>query len=483
MSQRSFALGSTNTRPFPDYSPKRPTIRDSEIVHQISTAIKLRCSEPLRHTLKPFESKFRPDHLIWVLMDIRSDYRLVLDFFDWACLRREPNLEARCIVVQISVAAKDLKTAHGLIHDFWAKPNLDASIAFTHFVERLIYTYKDWSSDPHVFDIFFQVLVEARKLNEARKLFEKLLNYGLVISVDSCNLYLSRLSNTCDGLRMVVKSFTEFPELGICWNTASYNIMIHCLCHFGKIKEAHLLLLQMELRGCSPDVVSFSTMINGYCYLGELQRVLKLIEEMQIKGLKPNPYTYNSIVRLLCKTSKVVEAETILREMMNQGIVPDNVIYTTLIDGFCKMGNVAAAYRLFDEMRDLNIIPDLLTYTAIICGFCLTGKMVEAKKLFHEMLGRGLEPDEIVYTALIDGYCKAGEMKKAFSLHNNMVQMRLTPNVVTYTALADGLCKSGEIETANELLHEMCRKGLQLNITLTTQLSMVFVKQEIFCKL
>ncbi|KAJ0095118.1 hypothetical protein Patl1_16297 [Pistacia atlantica] len=464
LSQRLSASGSPNTRPFPDYSPKKPTIRDAEFVHQISTAVKLHRFEPLRRILKPYESKFRPDHVIWVLMNIRSDYKLVLDFFDWACLRKDPNLEVRCIVIQLAVASKDLKTAHWLIHEFWAKPNLDVSLSFTHFVERLIYTYKDWGSNPHVFDVFFQVLVEVRLLNEARKLFDKMLNYGLAISIGSCNLYLARLSDSYDGLGVAIRIFSEFPEVGVCWNTSSYNIIIHCLCRLGKIKEAHILLLKMELKGCLPDVISYSTVINGYCHLGELQRVLKLTEEMQIKGLKPNKYTYNSIIFLLCKSGKLVEAETVLREMMNQGIVPDNVIYTTLIDGFCKLGNVAAACKVFDEMQGLKIIPDLLAYTAIICGFCQIGKMMEADKLFHELLERGLEPDEVTYTALIDGYCKAGEIKKAFSIHNHMVQVGLTPNIVTYTALVDGLCKQGEVDTANELLQEMCRKGLQLNI-------------------
>ncbi|KAL3577729.1 hypothetical protein D5086_019233, partial [Populus alba] len=357
---------SSNTRPFPNYSPKKPTILDAQLVHQISNAIKLRHSEPLRHILKSYESKFRSDHLIWVLMNIRHDYKLALDFFDWACLRRDPNLEARCIIVQIAVASKDLKLAHDLICDFWEKPNLDFDVSFTHFVDRLIYTYKQWGSDPHVFDIFFQVLIEVGMLDEARSFFDKLLNYGVVISTDSCNLYLARLSDNFDRLRISIKVFNEFPQVGVCWNTASCNIIINSLCRLGRVKEAHCLLMQMKFRGNAPDVVSYSTVINGYCLGGELQKVLKLIQEMQMKGLKPNLYTYNSIILLLCKSGKVDDAERVLREMINQGIVPDTVVYTTLIDGFCKLGNIQAAYKLFDEMEKQRIVPDFIAYTAVI---------------------------------------------------------------------------------------------------------------------
>lgn len=272
---------SANTRPFPNYSPKKPTVKDSELVHQISNAIKLRRSEPVCRVLKPYESKFRSDHLIWVLMNIKGEYRLVLDFFEWACLRRDPTLEARCIVIQIAVASKDLKMAHQLIHDFWSKPDLDIGLSFSYILERLIYTYKDWGSDPKVFDVFFQVLVEVGLLDEGKKLFDKMLNYGLIISVDSLNIYLSKLRDHFDGFWRAIKVFFELPDVGICWNIASYNIIIHSLCQLGKIKESHRLLLQMELRGCIPDVVTYSTIIDGYCHVGRLQMVLRLIDEMQ----------------------------------------------------------------------------------------------------------------------------------------------------------------------------------------------------------
>ncbi|WZZ44288.1 hypothetical protein YC2023_040547 [Brassica napus] len=74
------------TRPFPDYSPKKPSVRDTELVHQIANVIKLRRTEPLRRSLKPYECKFKTDHLVWVLMKI---------FFEWARSRRDSTLEAQ----------------------------------------------------------------------------------------------------------------------------------------------------------------------------------------------------------------------------------------------------------------------------------------------------------------------------------------------------------------------------------------------------
>ncbi|CAF1945463.1 unnamed protein product [Brassica oleracea] len=148
------------TRPFPDYSPKKPSVRDTELVHQIANVIKLRRAEPLRRSLKPYECKFKTDHLVWVLMKIRSDYSLVLDFFEWARSRRDSTLEGLCIVTHLAVACKDLRVAHSMIRSFWERPKLSVADSFVQFFELLVYTYKDWGSDPNVFNVFFQVLVE-----------------------------------------------------------------------------------------------------------------------------------------------------------------------------------------------------------------------------------------------------------------------------------------------------------------------------------
>lgn len=85
----------TAARPFPDYSPKKSSIRDSELVQHVSTSIKQRYSEHIRRVLKPFESKIKPDHIVWVLMTIKNDYKLVIDFFDWWCQRRDPSIEGK----------------------------------------------------------------------------------------------------------------------------------------------------------------------------------------------------------------------------------------------------------------------------------------------------------------------------------------------------------------------------------------------------
>ncbi|MFQ6642043.1 hypothetical protein Gotur_017129, partial [Gossypium turneri] len=308
---------SANTRPFPDYSPKKPTVKDSEL----------------------------------------GEYTLVLDFFEWACLHRDPTLEARCIVIQIDAASKDLKMAHQLIHDFWSKLDLDI------------------------------VLVELGLLDEGKKLFDKILNYGLIISVDSLNIYLSKLRDHLDGFWRAVKVFFELPDVSSCWNTASSNIIIHSLCKLGKIKEAHRLLLQLELRGCIPDVgilsdsVVYTTLIDGFCKLGNIAFAYKLLNEMQ-------------------------EACNVFQEILGRGLEPDEFTYTALIDGYCKAGEMKKAFSLYNLMVQIGLIPNVVTYTALADGLCKCGEVDIANGVLHEMCGRGFQPNIFTYNSLVNGLYK-----------------------------------------------------------------------------
>ncbi|KAG2267263.1 hypothetical protein Bca52824_061818 [Brassica carinata] len=302
--------------------------------------------------------------------------------------------------------------ARSMISSFWERPKLNVNDSFVQFFDLLVYTYKDWGSDPHVFDVFFQLIPV-----------------------------------TC--------TLTAFKD---CDKTAAAIVVFRS---FLRISEAHHLLLLMELKGYTPDVVSYSTVVNGYCRFGELEKVWKLIEVMKDKGLKPNSYTYGSVILLLCRSCKLAEAEEAFREMIRQGIVPDTVVYTTLIDGFCKRGNIRAASKFFHEMLSLDIAPDVLTYTAVISGFCRVGDMVEAGKLFHEMLCRGLEPDSITFTEVINGYCKAGqEHEGGLVLYRGMVEKGFSVSASTYSALIKGFFKRKKFVEAREVFEQMKREGL-----------------------
>ncbi|KAK9098769.1 hypothetical protein Syun_025814 [Stephania yunnanensis] len=140
-----------------------------------------------------------------------NDFNLVLNFFNWVRLRKETSVVARCIVIHVSAALRHPKTARDLIRGFWASAGgLDIGNSFRHFVEQLVYTYKDWGSDPTIFDIVFQVLVEVGLFVKAKKLFDKMFNYGVVMSVGSCIIFRGGCRTMLIGLTWLLRFSGSF---------------------------------------------------------------------------------------------------------------------------------------------------------------------------------------------------------------------------------------------------------------------------------
>ncbi|KAL8138209.1 hypothetical protein V2J09_004210 [Rumex salicifolius] len=208
-------------------------------------------------------------------MNIKNDYKLVLDLFNWVCMRREPSLEARCIVIHIAVVSKDLNMARKLI-----------------------------------------TLVENQLLNEARSHSEV--------------------------LKDILEVFNDFLEVGVPFNTESYN------------------------EGITPNIVTYTVLVHGLCEQGDVDTANELLHEVCTRGLELNVYTYNALLHGLCKVGNMVQAEMLVEDMEVAGVRPDTVTYTTLMDAYCKSGEINKAHQL------LEILVKKKKYT-------------EAKDLFEEM--------------------------------------------------------------------------------------------------
>ncbi|KAF9591959.1 hypothetical protein IFM89_010406 [Coptis chinensis] len=325
-----------------------------------------------------------------------------------------------------------------LIQEFWRKPILNIEVSLGSFVECLVYTYKDWGSDVFVFDLFFKVLVEVGLFDEARKFFDKMLSYGVVLSVDSCNFLLSRLSNCPNGSDIVGKIFSEFPELGVCWNVVSYNIMMHALCKLERVEEALALFGEMESKGCGPDVVSYSTVIDGYCHLGELQKALELVREMRVKGMledgerllswmlekgiMPNATTYNSLMKQYCIGNNMKATTKVYRGMCGQGVVPNNNTYNILIEGHSKARNMKEACYFHSEMVGKGFGLRASSYNALIRGLLKKKRMEEARKLFEQMRTEGLVADKEIYNIFLDLNYDEGNMQMTLELCDEAIE-------------------------------------------------------------
>ncbi|TVU40113.1 hypothetical protein EJB05_13563, partial [Eragrostis curvula] len=243
-----------------------------------------------------------------------------------------------------------------------------------------------------------------------------------------------------------------FPDI------ATFNKVLHALCHKGNIMESGALLAKVLKRGMSANNFTYNIWIRGLCECGRLGEAVALVEQMGAY-IVPDVVTYNTLIRGLCKESKVRDAAQYLRRMTNKGCMPDDFTYNTIIDGYCKMGMVLEATELLKDAVFKGFMPDRVTYCSLINGLCAEGDVERALELFNEAQAKELKPDLVVYNSLIKGLCRQGLILHALQVMNEMAEDGCHPDIWTYNIIINGLCKMGNISDATVVMNDAIVKG------------------------
>lgn len=90
-------------------------------------------------------------------------------------------------------------------------------------------------------------------------------------------------------------------------NAVTYSIMICGFCRVKDLEKANDLLLEMEEKGCDPNVVIYNAPMCSFCENNELQKVFELLHKMVERELSPDASTVSMVLDLLSKDEKYRE--------------------------------------------------------------------------------------------------------------------------------------------------------------------------------
>ncbi|EPS62602.1 hypothetical protein M569_12187, partial [Genlisea aurea] len=225
------------------------------------------------------------------------------------------------------------------------------------------------------------------------------------------------------------------------------------------VKKAVEVLDEMPSYGCEPDEYVFGCLLDALCKNGSVKEASLLMEDMQMR-FKPTMKHFTSLLHGWCREGKLIEAKTVLQKMREAGFLPDIVVYNTLLAGYAAAGKIADARHLLLEMRRNSCRPTATSYTAVIRSLCAREKMAEAVQLFSEMEADGCEADVVAYTTLISGFCKRGKTGKGYELLDAMIRKGITPNNTTYSYLISAHEKEEELEECLGLAKSMRQIGV-----------------------
>ncbi|KAK4852568.1 hypothetical protein QYF36_025081 [Acer negundo] len=357
------------------------------------------------------ETTTNPTTVLQQLFNSGADTDLVLSYFDWSTreFKITYTLELTCRLLHSLSAAKMYSNIKNLLNGL-VKDESFCSVSSIFRAFSLCSGDRLCDDHSRVIDMLVVAYVRNKKPHLGFEAFKRADDYGLKLSVVSCNQLLNSLvkQSEIEGVEYVYREIMRKRKIKL--DLVSFNIVIHGLCKVGKLNEASDVIEDMKSIGVSPDAITYNTLIDGYSKKG--------------------------------KTGKLYRADAILKDMVESGIPADEFTFNILIDGFCKDRNVLAAMKVFDEMQTQGVTASLITYCSLIHGLCACGKLDEAIALRDQMMCSGLKPDIFTYSAIIKVFCKKKMVDKARELFDDLVKQGMVPTSLMYNTLVDAYCKS-----------------------------------------
>lgn len=94
--------------------------------------------------------------------------------------------------------------------------------------------------------------------------------------------------------------------------------MIRGFCIEGRIEKAYDLLLDMEEKGCAPNVLTINTLLHSFCQIGECLKVIELLHKMAKRDVEPDEITVSILEELLNKDENYHECMNLLPSFLSK---------------------------------------------------------------------------------------------------------------------------------------------------------------------
>lgn len=259
---------------------------------------------------------------------------------------------------------------------------------------------------------------KAGMFKHAVKTFYDMQLYGCKPTVKSFNAALLVLTQTRD--LTAIDSFiadVSLKRMGIHYDAYSYNIIIKALCDMALCHKACLIMVEMENKGITPDVITYTTLMSAF---------------YKINGWEIGNGLWNL--------------------MVSRGCLPSLATFNVRIQYLANRGRAWQANSLMGKMKYLGIRPDEVTYNMVIKGFCVAGYIDMAKRVYSALHDEGYKPNAKIYQTMIHYLCKDGDFDLAYTMCKDCMNKNLGISVDTIYMLLEGLKKAGNIEKPKNIL-------------------------------
>ncbi|XP_041025577.1 putative pentatricopeptide repeat-containing protein At5g06400, mitochondrial [Juglans microcarpa x Juglans regia] len=252
---------------------------------------------------------------------------------------------------------------------------------------------------------------KGRKVDEAIKFFEEMMNAGHIPDKELVEAYLGCLCEV--GRLLEARRCTDsLPRVGFTV-PLSHSLYIRALCRVGRLKEAQVLFDEVSAEGSALDQYTYGSLVHGLLQKGCMEEALAKVDSMKQAGINPTVHVYTSLISHFMKEKQIERAHKVFHEMQREGCQPTVVTYSELIRGYMNMGKFADAWNIFHRMKVKGPLPDFKTYSIFITSLCKVGKSEEALQLISEMLDGVIVPSTVNFREVFYGLNREGKQDLA----------------------------------------------------------------------
>ncbi|KAG9446509.1 hypothetical protein H6P81_012637 [Aristolochia fimbriata] len=262
----------------------------------------------------------------------------------------------------------------------------------------------------HLPSSLFSVYLTGNYLNEARQLFEEILEVG---------------SNPLCG-----------------------NLLIMGYLRTGDYESSLQIFKGMPNR----DKVSWNSIIAGSVKSRRPRDAISLFRRMLKSGTQPNGFTYSSVLSACARVGALTCGEWVHNMMVEEGIHLNFILASALIDLYSKCGRIKIAVEIFNVVQR----EDVSVWNSMITGFAIHGFGFNAIETFSRMNEENVKPDSITFVGILAACSHCGLVEEGRIYFDTMKHMyKIEPILEHYGAMVDLLSRAGFLEEAYRMIKEM----------------------------
>lgn len=387
-------------------------------------------------------SDFQPDTVLETLNCYANDWKLALEFFNWAETQSgyQHTTETLNRIIDILGKFFEFDTAWNLIEKMKENPHS--------------------LPDHTTFRVLFKRYVSAHLVKEAIDAFSKLDEYNLRDETSFSNLIdaLCEYKHVIEAEELCFKKNKDDNLLGLnVDSTKIHNMILRGWFKMEWWRKCKEFWEEMDKRGVRKDVFSYSIYMDIQCKSKKPWKAVKLYKEMKKKGIQLDVVAYNTVIRAIGISEGVDVAVRLYKEMIELGCNPNVATFNTILKLLCENGRYREAHKVLDIMSKKGCHPNVVTYHSF---FTCLEKPREILEMFDRMLESGVRPRIDTYVMLMRKFGRWGFLRPIIFLWKKMGEHGLSPDESAYNALIDALLQKGLVDMARRYDEEMLSKGL-----------------------